>query len=103
MLNNLVSQAATLEHNGVPNDIVNNIDPFALIIFIPIFDLIVYPALARAGILFTPIKKIFAGFMCGTLSMAVAAIIQQYIYVHSRKFVFLFFAVLALTILYSLR
>ena len=86
MLNNLVSQAATLERNGVPNDIINNINPFALIIFIPIFDQVVYPTLARWKIRFTPIRKITAGFWCGSLAMVVAAITQHFIYEKSRKF-----------------
>lgn len=30
--NNLTSQAATMTTNGVPNDVINNLDPFALII-----------------------------------------------------------------------
>lgn len=86
MLNNLVSQAATLERNGVPNDIINNIDPLALIIFIPIFDQVVYPALARWKIRFTPIRRITAGFWCGSAAMVVACITQHYIYKESRKF-----------------
>jgi proton-dependent oligopeptide transporter, POT family len=85
ILNNLISQAATLERNGVPNEIVSNIDPLTLIIFIPVFDQIVYPGLSRMGIRFTPIKRIFAGFMCGSLAMVVAALIQHFIYVKSRK------------------
>lgn len=59
---------------------VNNLDPFALIIFIPLLDKFGYPALARMGIKFTPLRKITAGFACGCLSMVVAAIIQHYIY-----------------------
>lgn len=39
--NNLISQAATMTTNGLPNDILSNLDPFALIIFIPICDLVV--------------------------------------------------------------
>lgn len=35
------AQAATLSTHGVPNDVINNLDPFALIIFIPICDLFV--------------------------------------------------------------
>jgi POT family proton-dependent oligopeptide transporter len=81
--NNLVSQAATMRLDGVPNDVVNNLDPFALIIFIPICDKFLYPALERAGFKFTPIKKVTCGFALGTLSMVVAAIIQHYIYVYS--------------------
>ena len=39
--NNLTSQAATMTTNGLPNDVLSNLDPFALIIFIPICDLFV--------------------------------------------------------------
>jgi len=39
--NNLTSQAATMATHGVPNDVLSNLDPFALIIFIPICDLFV--------------------------------------------------------------
>ena len=47
MLNNLTSQAATMKLGGVPNDIINNLNPIALIIFIPIFDQLVYPGIRR--------------------------------------------------------
>jgi dipeptide/tripeptide permease len=39
--NNLTSQAATMVTNGLPNDVLSNLDPLALIIFIPIFDKLV--------------------------------------------------------------
>lgn len=81
--NNLTSQAALLNTHGLPNDILNNLDPFALIILIPILDLFVYPALRRAGFNFTPIKKIFAGFMCGTIAMVLAGVTQTLIYQRS--------------------
>lgn len=78
--NNLTSQAATMATHGLPNDVLSNLDPFALIIFIPICDLLIYPALARAGIRFTPIKKITWGFATGAASMIWAAVLQHYIY-----------------------
>jgi POT family proton-dependent oligopeptide transporter len=78
--NNLTSQAATMVTNGLPNDVLSNLDPLALIIFIPICDRLVYPALARAGIRFTPIKRITAGFFAGAAAMAWAAVVQHYIY-----------------------
>lgn len=81
--NNLVSQAASMRLAGVPNDVVNNLDPLALLIFIPIFDKLIYPAIARTGYKLTPIKKITAGFYFGTAAMVVAAIIQHYIYYYS--------------------
>ncbi|KAL2819854.1 POT family-domain-containing protein [Aspergillus cavernicola] len=80
MLNNLTSQAATMQLNGVPNDIINNFNPLSLIIFIPIFDHVVYPFLRRIGINFTPLKRITAGFICAGCGMIVATVTQHYIY-----------------------
>jgi proton-dependent oligopeptide transporter, POT family len=87
MTNNLISQAATMELGPIPNDVVNNLDPLFLIVFIPIFDWLIYPAIHRMGFNFTPLKKIFAGFVCGCLSMIAAAVIQHYIYKKSRKLI----------------
>jgi len=78
--NNLVSQAAVMKLNGLPNDIVNNLDPLALIILIPICDKILYPALRKAGINFTALKKITFGFLLGAAAMVWACVIQWYIY-----------------------
>ncbi|KXN81957.1 putative peptide transporter ptr2 [Leucoagaricus sp. SymC.cos] len=78
--NNLLSQAATMSTHGLPNDVLSNLDPLALIIFIPIFDLLVYPALRRMKLNFTALKKITAGFMTGAMSMVWAAVVQHYIY-----------------------
>jgi POT family proton-dependent oligopeptide transporter len=83
MTSNLVSQASTMKLNGVPNDVVHNLNPFTLLIFIPIFDKLLYPQLARMGINFTPLKKISAGFVCAMLSMIVAAVVQHFIYAKS--------------------
>lgn len=69
-----------MELNGVPNDLIQNIDPLALVIFIPICDQVLYPYLRKKGIRFTAIKRIFAGFMLGVAAMIVACIIQVYIY-----------------------
>ncbi|GKT41290.1 putative peptide transporter ptr2 [Colletotrichum spaethianum] len=80
MTNNLINQAATMRLDGIPNDIITNLNPFALLIFIPICDKAIYPAIERAGLRFTPIKKITLGFLCATLSMVVAAVIQHFIY-----------------------
>ncbi|BCS21429.1 putative MFS peptide transporter [Aspergillus puulaauensis] len=80
MLNNLTSQAATMKLGGVPNDIINNFNPLALIIFIPIFDRLLYPFLRRIGINFTPLKRITAGFFVAGSGMIVATVTQHYIY-----------------------
>ncbi|KAJ5909212.1 hypothetical protein N7495_001894 [Penicillium taxi] len=80
MTNNLTSQAATMRLGGVPNDIINNLNPFALIIFIPIMDRFIYPGLSRMGFHFTPLKRITAGFFVAGISMVTAAVLQYYIY-----------------------
>lgn len=78
--NNLTSQAAVMKLNGVPNDVVSNLNPFALIILIPILDRLVYPFLRKHGINFSPLKKITLGFFSGCAAMIWACIIQLYIY-----------------------
>ena len=51
---NLTSQAATLSTHGLPNDVLFNLDPLTLVIFIPIFDHIVSTCLLRTcRVLFT--------------------------------------------------
>ncbi|KDR79530.1 hypothetical protein GALMADRAFT_243632 [Galerina marginata CBS 339.88] len=78
--NNLTSQAAEMSTHGLPNDVLSNLDPFALIILIPICDVFFYPALRRMGLNFTALKKITAGFMTGAAAMVWAAVVQHYIY-----------------------
>lgn len=80
---NMVNQAASMRLDGVPNDIVNNLNPLSLLVLIPLCDKIVYPAIARSGWRFTPIKKIALGFMFAALSMVIAAVIQHFIYQRS--------------------
>lgn len=80
MTNNLTSQAATMELHGIPNDVLSNLNPLTLVIFIPIVDQWVYPALRKAKIQFTPLKRITMGFMMGTCAMIWSTVTQYYIY-----------------------
>ncbi|ANB15292.1 Ptr2p [Sugiyamaella lignohabitans] len=80
MINNFVSQADQMELHGLPNDIMQNIDPIAIMVFIPIMERIVYPALRKIGIQCKPITRIFWGFVFASLSMAYSAIVQHLIY-----------------------
>ncbi|KAK4699189.1 proton-dependent oligopeptide transporter, POT family, partial [Phenoliferia sp. Uapishka_3] len=81
--NNLTSQSAVLNTHGAPNDLINNIDPIAIIILIPLLDIFIYPILRRMGISLSPIRKIFWGFMTASASMLGAALIQVYVYKNS--------------------
>ncbi|KAI8378431.1 POT family-domain-containing protein, partial [Blakeslea trispora] len=79
--NNLISQAGIMARpESLPNDIMNNFDPIALIIFIPITDMFFYPMLRRMNINFGSQLRITVGFFLGCLSMVYAAIVQHYIY-----------------------
>ncbi|KAK2733060.1 hypothetical protein FQN57_002321 [Myotisia sp. PD_48] len=77
---NFVSQAAQMEGHGIPNDLMQNFDPIAIIVFLPILDRIVYPILQKYHIPFRPISRISLGFVVASLAMMYAAIVQTLIY-----------------------
>ncbi|OLL22606.1 putative peptide transporter ptr2 [Neolecta irregularis DAH-3] len=77
---NLISQAGEMELGNTPNDLLINIDPIALVIFIPIFDRFLYPYLRRIGIRFLPITRITYGFFSASIGMAYTAILEHVIY-----------------------
>ncbi|KAH3688637.1 hypothetical protein WICPIJ_000382 [Wickerhamomyces pijperi] len=74
------SQANGMVTNGVPNDLIGNINPLVIIVFIPILDYIIYPVLIKLGIKLTSVQKIFIGFILASTSSVAGAIIQHYIY-----------------------
>ncbi|KAJ2556204.1 peptide transporter ptr2 [Coemansia sp. RSA 1878] len=78
--NNLISQAGQMNTGSVPNDIMQNIDPLCIIILIPIFDRLIFPAFRRMGLELRPITRITIGFVFSALAMAYSAIIQHVIY-----------------------
>jgi len=80
MTNNLTSQAATMRLGAVPNDIVSNLNPISIIIFIPIMDRVIYPGLRKLGFNYTPIKRIATGFFLASMAMVSATVVQSYIY-----------------------
>lgn len=79
-LTNFVSQAATMETYGIPNDIMTNINPITTIILLPILDRAVFPYLRKLGVSIRHVDRITVGFLFSSLSMLYAAIIQRTIY-----------------------
>lgn len=69
-----------MTRNGVPNDVITNLQSISLIILIPIVDKFLYPALRNANIRFTPIKRIAFGFILASFTMVAATVVQYYIY-----------------------
>lgn len=80
MVANLLSQAGTMQLNGLPSELAQQINPLTLVIMIPIFNNFIYPKLRKYGILFRPITRIFFGFVVASLAMAYSAIVQHMIY-----------------------
>ncbi|KAJ5975430.1 Major facilitator superfamily domain general substrate transporter [Penicillium waksmanii] len=79
--NNLISQAGQMALHGTPNDLLQNLDPIALCIFIPLLDLGLYPFLRKLKINFSPVCRIFTGFLLVSVSMVYASVLQHYIYI----------------------
>jgi len=50
---------------------------------IPVFDYVIYPALRSAGINYTPIKRIYTGFLFCGLALLYSAILQKFVYEES--------------------
>jgi POT family proton-dependent oligopeptide transporter len=65
---------------GVPNDVLTNLNPLALIIMIPLLDTFVYPALRKFRLNPTPLKRIAIGYFVAASAMIWACVIQYYIY-----------------------
>ncbi|KAH6621968.1 peptide transporter PTR2-A [Boeremia exigua] len=80
MDSNLTQMCGSMALHGVPNDLLANLDPIAIIILVPILDTFVYPFLRARGIRFTPLKKICAGFIVASFSMVWASVLQYYVY-----------------------
>lgn len=65
---------------GVPNDMLYFLNPIVLIIFIPVFEELVFPFLRARGAKLDPLTRIFIGFIILTGSMVYVAGLQAAIY-----------------------
>jgi dipeptide/tripeptide permease len=74
------AQSASLTSNGVPNDVLDNLNPLAIIVLIPIMNHLVYPLLRKMGIRFGPIARMTFGFLIAAIGASSYAVIQNYIY-----------------------
>jgi POT family proton-dependent oligopeptide transporter len=83
MGSNMVSQATTMNLDGLPNDILLNLNPLFCILIGPFYAHVTYPTLARFNIQFSPTRRISVGFFFAAVGMAAAATIQHFIYTKS--------------------
>lgn len=77
---NFVTQAGQMASHGIPNDLMQNFDPIAIIVFLPLVDQVLMPFLRKRRIPFPPINRIVTGFWVASMAMVYAAVIQYYIY-----------------------
>jgi dipeptide/tripeptide permease len=81
MMNNFISQAGQMELHGLPNDILPNLDPIAIILLIPLMDRLIYPFVrTRLHLAFAPITRISLGFLTASCAMLYASVLQSVIY-----------------------
>lgn len=80
MTSNLLSQAATMELHGTPNQIVQNMDSLAILILVPILDNLLYPLLRRRGWRISALQRIAVGFQVASWAMVYAAVTQHFVY-----------------------
>lgn len=78
--NNFVTQAGQMALHGIPNDLMQNFDPIAIIVFVPVMDRLVYPTLRKFRINVKPITRIICGFWIASLAMLYAGVVQNQIY-----------------------
>ncbi|KAJ6438375.1 Di/tri peptide transporter 2 [Purpureocillium lavendulum] len=78
--NNLVSQAATMETHGLPNDILYNFTLLFGIVNTYVIRAFLLPYLRRKKIPFGPVRRITTGFICGSLGISYAAVVQKIVY-----------------------
>ncbi|EAW08564.1 putative POT peptide transporter [Aspergillus clavatus NRRL 1] len=91
--NNLVSQASSLKTYGMPHDMMGLFNPVTILIAIPLFECVINPALRRYGIPFRPISRMTTGFVAKACAIAIAAGIQQLIYMSPPSHVSIFLQV----------
>ncbi|KAE8161293.1 POT peptide transporter [Aspergillus tamarii] len=77
---NLVSQGASMNTHGIPNDMMGCLNPITILIAVPLFERFIYPTLHRFHIKFKPISRITTGYLLASCAMALAAGLQELIY-----------------------
>lgn len=76
----LIAQAGTMQTHGLPNDIMYNLNPISVMVFLPFFQSWIYPTLAKRKINFSAPHKIGVGLFCAALAIGYTTGIQHLIY-----------------------
>ncbi|KAK6833253.1 peptide transporter protein [Apiospora arundinis] len=71
---------AGMDAHGMPNDLLDNLNPVSIVFLVPIMNHIIYPALRRAGIRFGPISRMTFGFAMTTLGSIAYSVLAHRVY-----------------------
>lgn len=80
MTSGLVAQAGQMQTHGIPNDVIFNLNPVAVMVLMPFIQGWIYPSLAKRRIDLTPKHRIGIGLFFAAIAMAYSAGIQALIY-----------------------
>ena len=78
--NSVNSMSASMTLGGVPNDIVDNFNPLAIIIFAPVLNYGLYPFMTKIGYPLKPMTRMTIGFLTGTVACVAGALVQWRVY-----------------------
>ena len=78
--NQLNDMSTAMVLQGVPNDLISNFNPLAIIVFTPIITFLFYPFMTKIGYPVKPMMRMCIGFMLGSLGCIIAAVIQWRVY-----------------------
>ncbi|KAK1753676.1 putative peptide transporter ptr2 protein [Echria macrotheca] len=71
---------AGMQTNGLPNDLLDNLNSVSIVVMVPVMNHLVYPLLRRWGIHFGPIARMTFGFALCTIGSLGYPILQYYVY-----------------------
>lgn len=71
---------AGMDTNGLPNDLLDNLNSVSIVLMVPIMNHVIYPLLRRRGIKWGPISRMTFGFALGTIGSLGYPILQYYVY-----------------------
>jgi POT family proton-dependent oligopeptide transporter len=81
--NELNDMSSAMQLGSLPNDLINNWNSLAIIVATPIITWGLYPFMARIGWPLKPMTRMCIGFILGSLTCVVCAVIQSRVYATS--------------------
>lgn len=71
---------AGMDTNGLPNDLLDNLNAVSIVLVVPIMNHVIYPFLRRRGIKWGPISRMTFGYALGTVGSIGYSVLQYYVY-----------------------